>query len=304
MAENNQTNKYAYLSRLSTKELEAILRADAELPSAGNDEAISYILEVIEQREHEHPSGSFPDIDSSWKEFQTIYNTPEGAEQSLYPNEQEMDLNGMSTRPKPTQKRKFRSAILVAAIIILLVASLTIPVAGFGNLLEMIGNWTADQFTFITTGQQRNSCSLDVNMGDSDSSSSPIGYELRQSLDAYEIKGNFVPTWLPEGFELYGDVSIQVYPEFGEVEFFASYLEGEEIFSISITKCSNSFQANTYEKTFQNPEIYVVDDIEHYIVDNSDTILAAWYVNNIECSINTTMSESDLKRVIDSIYEE
>ena len=120
----------------------------------------------------------------------------------------------------------------------------------------------------------------------------------------YEIKGNFVPTWLPEGFELYGDVSIQVYPEFGEVEFFASYLEGEEIFSISITKCSNSFQANTYEKTFQNPEIYVVDDIEHYIVDNSDTILAAWYVNNIECSINTTMSESDLKRVIDSIYEE
>ena len=230
--------------------------------------------------------------------------TPEGAEQSLYPNEQEMDLNGMSTRPKPTQKRKFRSAILVAAIIILLVASLTIPVAGFGNLLEMIGNWTADQFTFITTGQQRNSCSLDVNMGDSDSSSSPIGYELRQSLDAYEIKGNFVPTWLPEGFELYGDVSIQVYPEFGEVEFFASYLEGEEIFSISITKCSNSFQANTYEKTFQNPEIYVVDDIEHYIVDNSDTILAAWYVNNIECSINTTMSESDLKRVIDSIYEE
>ena len=35
MAENNQTNKYAYLSRLSTKELEAILRADAESPSAG-----------------------------------------------------------------------------------------------------------------------------------------------------------------------------------------------------------------------------------------------------------------------------
>ncbi len=60
MAESNQTNKYAYLSRLSTKELEAILRADAESPKAGNDEAISYILEVIEQREREHPSGSFP----------------------------------------------------------------------------------------------------------------------------------------------------------------------------------------------------------------------------------------------------
>lgn len=42
MAESNQTNKYAYLSRLSTKELEEILRADAESPNAGHDEAISY----------------------------------------------------------------------------------------------------------------------------------------------------------------------------------------------------------------------------------------------------------------------
>ena len=61
MAESNQTNKYAYLSRLSTKELEAILRADAESPKAGNDEAISYILEVIEQREREHPLERIPD---------------------------------------------------------------------------------------------------------------------------------------------------------------------------------------------------------------------------------------------------
>ena len=68
MAKSNQTKKYAYLSRLSTKELESILRADAESLNTVNDEAISYILEVIEQREHEHPSGSFPDVDSSWKE--------------------------------------------------------------------------------------------------------------------------------------------------------------------------------------------------------------------------------------------
>ena len=41
MAESNQTNKYAYLSRLSTKELEAILRADSESPNAVNDEAFA-----------------------------------------------------------------------------------------------------------------------------------------------------------------------------------------------------------------------------------------------------------------------
>lgn len=117
MAESNQTNKYAYLSRLSTKELEAILRADAESPKAGNDEAISYILEVIEQREREHPSGSFPDIDSSWKEFQTIYNTPEGADQSLYPSEEEDVLHTKPMQAEARQRRILRRPLLVAAII-------------------------------------------------------------------------------------------------------------------------------------------------------------------------------------------
>lgn len=157
MAESNQTNKYAYLSRLSTKELEAILRADSESPNAVNDEAISYILEVIEQREHEHPSGSFPDVDSSWKEFQTIYNTPEGSDQSLYPNEEEDVFHTLSVQKEAKQRRILRKPLLVAAIIVLLIASLTIPVAGYGNLLEMIGSWTADQFTFITSGYRKDS---------------------------------------------------------------------------------------------------------------------------------------------------
>ena len=110
MAESNQTNKYAYLSRLSTKELEAILRADAESPNAVNDEAISYILEVIEQREHEHPSGSFSDSDLErcWKDFQTLYHTPEGEGRSLYPTGDEEA--GGSPAPAPGKRRSGRVA--------------------------------------------------------------------------------------------------------------------------------------------------------------------------------------------------
>ena len=302
MAESNQTNKYAYLSRLSTKELEAILRADSESPNAVNDEAISYILEVIEQREHEHPSGSFPDVDSSWKEFQTIFNTPEGSDQSLYPNEEEDVFHTLSVQKEAKQRRILRKPLLVAAIIVLLIASLTIPVAGYGNLLEMIGSWTADQFTFITSGYRKDSGPAETDADKEEFSDPQIGVELRQVLQEYGITESVVPSWLPDGFELIGDVSVQEYPNFDRLEFFAYYESGDNTCTLSVTKVTDPLEGLIYEKTLNSPEIYTVGSVNHYIVQNTDSIIAAWYVDDLECSINSTMPESDLKRVIDSIY--
>lgn len=305
MAESNQTNKYAYLSRLSTKELEAILRADAESPNAVNDEAISYILEVIEQREREHPSGSFPDVDSSWKEFQTIYNTSEGIGRSLYPVEAEDNTQETVYAQENTKHRRvLRRTLVVAAIIVLLIVSSTVPVAGYGNLLEMIGSWTADQFTFITTVYKRESGSGEASVDKTGFSGSQIGIELRQVLQDYGFSESVVPTWLPDGFALVGDVSVQEYPNFDRIEFFAFYESETESCTLYVTKVGNSPQGRIYEKDANSPEIYVAGNVEHYIIQNTDSIIAAWYVDDLECSINTTMPESELKRVIDSIYKE
>lgn len=301
MAESNQTNKYAYLSRLSTKELEAILRADAESPEAGNDEAISYILEVIEQREHEHPSGFFPDLDSSWKEFQTIYNTPESADQTLYPVDNTEDIGTVPVQVKAKQRRRLSKPLLIAAIIALLIASLTVPVAGHGNLLEMIGSWTADQFTFIITGYRKDSSSDEPDVDLEESSDSKIGEELRQILQEYGITESVVPSWLPDGFELADEIAVEDYPDFNETEFFAFYSDGEDSCTISVTRTDQQVHGSTYEKGSGSPEVYTSGGVEYYIFQNTESILAAWYMDNLECSINTTMSESDLKGVIDSI---
>lgn len=302
MAESNQTNKYAYLSRLSTKELESILRADAESPNAVNDEAISYILEVIEQREHEHPSDSFPDVDHSWNEFLAIYNTPEGTGQSLYPNGDNEDPHVLPTHLIQKRQRIIKRLILVVAIIALLIASLTIPVAGFGNLLEMIGSWTAEQFTFIASGYRKDSGSDETKVDNEDSSDLQIGEELRQVLREYGIAESVVPSWLPDGYELDDEISVEDYPAFNETEFYAFYSDGENSCTISVTRTGQQVYGSTYEKVSGSPEIYVSGDVEYYIFQNVDSIIAAWYVDNLECSINTTMSESDLKGVIDSIY--
>lgn len=302
MAESNQTNKYAYLSRLSTKELESILRADAESPNAVNDKAISYILEVIEQREHEHPSDSFPDVDHSWNEFLAIYNTPEGTGQSLYPNGDNEDPHVLPTHLIQKRQRIIRRSILVAAITVLLIASLTIPVAGFGNLLEMIGSWTAEQFTFITTGNKNSTLSEENDPNKIGSPDDASSAKFLQVFREHGIVEPVTPTWMPDGFELIGDISVQEYPDFGETEFFYSYSKGSDVCSVSITQQDKPKQGNIYEKVPGDPEIYVVDNVDHYIIQNKNSLIAAWYVGNLECSINTTMSESELKRVIDSIY--
>lgn len=303
MAESNQTNKYAYLSRLSTKELEAILRADAESPNAVNDEAISYILEVIEQREHEHPSGSFPDIDSSWNEFQTIYNTPEGIGQSLYPVEAEDNTQEtVYTQENTKHRRVLRRPLVVAAIIVLVIASLTIPVAGYSNLWEMIGSWTVGQFTFIATGQRRNFDQNEADASKVNISDLQAGGELRQVLQEHGITEPVVPCWLPDGFELIGEVSVQEYPDFGKVDFYASYSNDSDSCTMSITQSTIPVEGYVYEKISGEPEIYVAGNVEHYIIQNSESIMAAWYCENLEISITATFSKSDLERVIDSIY--
>ena len=46
MAKNDE--KYAYLNRLNTEQLEELLRMDMEMAEPGNEDVVFHILEVIE----------------------------------------------------------------------------------------------------------------------------------------------------------------------------------------------------------------------------------------------------------------
>ena len=95
---------------------------------------------------------------------------------------------------------------------------------------------------------------------------------------------------------------IRFWPSSGKVDFYAAYSNGSDSCTMSITQSADSVQGYMYEKIPGEPEIYVANGFDHYIIQNTDTCIAAWYVDNLECSINTSLSVSDLKRAIDSIY--
>ena len=296
MVEHDRREKYAYLDQLSTPELEKLLRADAESPESGDDEAIFYIWEVIARREPERLSGPCPDVEQSWKDFQAVYNTPEGRDQTLYPAEAPEEL------PKKSALRRHmpRRPVLVAAVMVILVALLAVPVSGRDNILEIIGKWTAEQFSFFSTDSRENEGRLPL--AESFEDEQEPGQELRELLLEYGIEEDVVPHWLPEGFSLQGTVKNHTQVVSDNLDFSAFYDNGTDSLSINIVKYSTQPQKSIYEKTSNPPEIFLSHNIEHYIIQNSSSITAAWYVGNLECSINTTLPKTDLKEILDSIY--
>ena len=77
MANFDNKKNYSKYDSMSTEYLEELLRLDAELPvGEGTDiDEILYILEVIEEREREHPTGRYSEVDvnAAWESFQSKY---------------------------------------------------------------------------------------------------------------------------------------------------------------------------------------------------------------------------------------
>jgi hypothetical protein len=119
-------------------------------------------------------------------------------------------------------------------------------------------------------------------------------------LRQYGINATVISKDIPSEFKLQ-EVWVQEYPETGDVEFGAPYVNGDDNIVITIIQHKGGINKN-FEKGGQDVQKYLSGNIEHYIFHNDDFITAAWYVGSLECSINTTLSVPELEKMIDSIY--
>ena len=305
MIDQKKIHGYAYLDQLSTEQLEELLRSDSKTMENGNDDSIFYILEMIEKREKEHPTGRLPDVDKAWEDFQKYYNTPEGEGRSLYPSEGKNDSEmamGEADHCKASAKRhlhrRLRRILVSAAAMVCLVIFMMPPALGYENIFEMIAHWTAEQFSFSNNSENPVS---DHRISSDPKNKGEYG-SLQEALEQYGINDAVVPQSIPDGFQP-EEIWVQEYPVSGNIEFVASYANGDDYIVITIVQ--HSGQSNKiYEKNDQAVERYLSGDVEHYIFHNNKNITAAWHVDSLECSISTTLSVTELEKIIDSIYEE
>ena len=77
--------RYARLEQMTDEQLEDILRAHIRSDTDDGQEMVAVILELLEKREIERPSGKVPDLEQAWTDFNTYYNTEDGKGEAVFP---------------------------------------------------------------------------------------------------------------------------------------------------------------------------------------------------------------------------
>lgn len=123
-------------------------------------------------------------------------------------------------------------------------------------------------------------------------------YHLRRKIPLMNPKN--LTAWIPEGFTFSG---LKVYDDLPEPMLTALYENNSTGCVIIITvNIHQEPKASIHEKDENDVEVYQINGIDHYIMNNNDQITAVWFINELECSITGGVSEDDLKTMIKSIY--
>lgn len=308
MGENNENEKYAYLNRLSTQQLEELLRADIESPESGDESVIFHILEVIEKREKEHPTGRLADAGEAWAEFQQYYNIPEGEGMSLYPTSASAETKDpLEQADAPSTQGRSRRAsyscawrrigVIAATAAVFFALLIGAQAAGI-DVFGALGRWTDKTFHFVSssgeTAQNNTDVSLSLeNVATHDS--------LQDALGKCGITKELAPNWYPTGFEasepqiLNGKHSDTVHITFHD--------ENEGFFNINITRyqSASNLETGTFEKDGTPVEQYISGTKLFYIISNVDTLLATWSDGLLVVNISGNLQIDDIKGIIDSI---
>ena len=285
MVNKNQYGSDAYLEQLSTEQLEDILRADLASEDQENDEAVFHILEVMEKREKENPTGRLPDTDQAWKEFQQYYNIPEGEGQSLYPVRSDPETQSAPTSTKRSRRFRPRKILVVAAVLVLMFGSMLTAQAAGVDVFGAIGRWTEETFHFDIV-QDNDRTSL-----------------FQETATQAKIPQDFVPTWVPDGFE-------GAEPQVDTVENYMTsiicvYSNQEKTYSVDIEHYYNKADIETLviEKDDTNVCSYESNGKTFYIMSDMEYLTATWTDGVFVETISGQLSMDEIKQIIDSIGE-
>lgn len=271
MREKNMTFRREELEKLSTLELDTLLRKelDSDTPER---ETVLLVLSILEDRD---PTDSD--------------NRPAGAEEAwerLLNRPQQSDSKMPKLGRKPA---KWLGAVAAAVLVIVLLV--TVPQSvGAENIFQIIGRWTRDIFN-LSDGSARQVQDDYVFQTDHEG--------LQQLYDAVVAQGitePVVPMWIPEGYVL---VEFKVMSPSIDTKIYAQFLNGEHYIQFVIEN-RNSDTKNKYPKDDINVDLYEYKGICYYIFSNEDTHKAIWDVG-AECLLATNDTDQVLYNILNSI---
>ena len=166
---------------------------------------------------------------------------------------------------------------------------LTAQAAGV-DVFGAIGRWTEEKFHFEIAPT---------------SADGTTDYTFQEAGNEKGFSKNLIPTWYPEGFEVFEpkDNSVEDYVD----SVYCQYINKEEnrsyLAMVSRYYDSSSIESTVYEKDETEVEIYDHNGKNFYIMSNLDSKTATWSDGKVKIYIVGQLTTDEIEQIIDSIGE-
>ena len=278
---NSSTRDFSHFDKLSTEELQEIIRQDSFLDDDSSDiDAILYITDLLVKRSDS--SNNSKDVEAAWKSFKENYYPYISDPEPLYSFD---SLEDEVVKAKPRHLSRAMKTLSVAAVLAVVIISGSLTASAFGyNLWGAVAEWTRDTFGFTQSSQNNGIYPFE---------------NLRDALAAYDIDEPIVPQWIPDG---YGEDTVQAAetPDSKIIVAVSKYGSREIKLEVKIFD-DPSNRHWVYEMFEDGVEKYSSNGIDFYIMKNDDFTRVSWAVGNNECSILCSLKTKEIYRMIDSI---
>lgn len=279
------------LNQLEIEQLEELLCVSLDNQEDSDTDRILDLLQMIEERKNQSESVPDLDIDKTWETFQSAY----ASEDVLYP----VETAHHAIEKQPRKKRLSLRRVLIGVAVAACLLALAIPTAMGTELFQrMIGTWTEQEFQFES---QMEDVPSETSMLQGNIQMKNDYTDLQQALDHYNIEEKVVPTYIPEEYKL-ADIAVTELEDLGRINFYACYENGTNSISMSyIYYLSAQESTKVYEKDRRDVQEYKINSGVYYFFQNSGDITVTWFTNHMECALYSDLSDSELKKMIDSI---
>lgn len=278
---STSTRDFSHLDKLSTEELQEILRQDSLLDDDSSDiDTILYITDLLAKRSDS--SNNSKDVEAAWKSFKENYYPYISDPEPLYSFDSPEDK---VVKAKPRHLSRAMRTLSVAAVLAVVIISGSLTASAFGyNLWGAVAEWTRDTFGF-TQGQNNGIHPFE---------------NLRDALAAYDIDEPIVPQWIPDG---YGEDTVQAAetPDSKIISSSCKSASGEIKIEVKAFYNYDS-KHRVYEILEDGVEKYSSNGIDFYIMKNDEFTRVSWADGNNECSIICSLKPKEIYRMVDSIF--
>lgn len=178
------------------------------------------------------------------------------------------------------RSQKLMRTALIAAAVVILMAAVTVAASAMGfNLWGWVPKWSDEDVRFVSEDTEK-----------------PYVEHIPDVLASMGITEPLYPTWLPDDFTR---TESQI---FEEPFFLHEKFEGNDRRLIISIYTADDFSVQVYQKEPDPPVEYLAGNTIHYILVNTNNIQAIWSTENYAVQIAGDISYEEMQKIIDSVY--